>query len=42
LTKRSASDHGLHAAIFAKDIDRALFLGRRIPSGIVLINVTPL
>ncbi|HTO82925.1 MAG TPA: aldehyde dehydrogenase [Methylomirabilota bacterium] len=32
------TDYGLHATIFTKDIDRALFLARRLPSGTVSIN----
>jgi aldehyde dehydrogenase (NAD+)/gamma-glutamyl-gamma-aminobutyraldehyde dehydrogenase len=32
------TDYGLHATIFTKDIDRALFLARRLPCGTVSIN----
>jgi len=34
----SDTDYGLHATIFTKDIDRALYLARRIPAGTVSIN----
>jgi aldehyde dehydrogenase (NAD+)/gamma-glutamyl-gamma-aminobutyraldehyde dehydrogenase len=32
------TDYGLHATIFTKDIDRALYLARRLPCGTVSIN----
>ncbi len=32
------TDYGLHATIFTRDIDKALFLARRIPAGTVSIN----
>jgi len=32
------TDYGLHATIFTKDIDRALFVARRLPCGTVSIN----
>jgi aldehyde dehydrogenase (NAD+)/gamma-glutamyl-gamma-aminobutyraldehyde dehydrogenase len=32
------TEYGLHATIFTKDIDRALYLARRLPCGTVSIN----
>ena len=32
------TDYGLHATVFTKDIDRALYLARRLPCGTVSIN----
>ena len=32
------TDYGLHATIFTKDIDRALYLARHLPCGTVSIN----
>jgi len=32
------TDYGLHATVFTKDIDRALYLGRRLACGTVSIN----
>ncbi len=32
------TDYGLHATIFTRDIDRALYLARRLPCGTVSIN----
>ncbi len=32
------TDYGLHATVFTKDLDRALWLARRLPCGTVAIN----
>ena len=32
------TDYGLHATVFTKDIDRALYLSRRLPCGTVSVN----
>ncbi len=32
------SDYGLHATVFTRDIDRALYLARRLPCGTISIN----
>lgn len=34
----SDSDYGLHASVFTRDIDRALYLARRLPCGTVSVN----
>ena len=32
------SDYGLHATVFTRDVDRALYMARRLPCGTVSIN----
>ena len=32
------TDYGLHATIYTKDIDRAIYLSRRLPCGTVSVN----
>jgi aldehyde dehydrogenase (NAD+)/gamma-glutamyl-gamma-aminobutyraldehyde dehydrogenase len=32
------SDYGLHATVFTRDIDRALYMARRLPCGTVSVN----
>lgn len=34
----NASEYGLHATVYTRDIDRALFLSRRLACGTVAIN----
>jgi acyl-CoA reductase-like NAD-dependent aldehyde dehydrogenase len=38
LTVANATDYGLHATVFTRDLDRALFLARRLACGTVAVN----
>ena len=38
LTVAKDTDYGLHATIYTRDIDRAIYLSRRLPCGTVSVN----
>jgi aldehyde dehydrogenase (NAD+)/gamma-glutamyl-gamma-aminobutyraldehyde dehydrogenase len=38
LTIANGSEYGLHATVYTRDIDRALFMARRLACGTVAVN----